>query len=159
MSTGTPATRPPKVPPAWIVHTAWRAHRALYRLSGGRFLWTTSNKRGWGALRLTTIGRTSGLERSVIVGYVDDGADLVVVAMNGWDEGHPSWWLNLQAHPDAVVRQAGGQPRPVRARSTTGEERARLWALWVAVDPRLDAFAELRTTETPVVVLADLTAG
>ncbi len=33
-----------------------------------RFLWTTSIKRGWGALRLTTIGRKSGQERSVIIG-------------------------------------------------------------------------------------------
>jgi hypothetical protein len=56
-----------------VVHTAWRAHRALYRLSGGRFLWTTSNKRGWGALRLTTIGRKSGQARSVIIGYLEDG--------------------------------------------------------------------------------------
>ena len=102
MSTATP--RPPKVPPPWFVHTAWRAHRALYRLSGGRFLWTTSNKRGWGALRLTAIGRKSGQERSVIIGYVEDGPNLDAIAMNGWDEGHPSWWLNLQAHPDAVVR-------------------------------------------------------
>jgi hypothetical protein len=60
---GTEATRPPKVPPPWFVH-AWRVHPALYRLSGGRFLWTTSNKRGWGALRLTTVGRKSGQERS-----------------------------------------------------------------------------------------------
>src|SRR5664279_4476559 len=95
MSTAAP--RPPKVPPPWFVHTAWRAHRALYRLSGGRFLWTTSNKRGWGALRLTTIGRTSGQERSVIIGYLEDGPNLVSIAMNGWDEGHPSWWLNLEA--------------------------------------------------------------
>jgi hypothetical protein len=63
------ATRPPNLPPPWFVHTAWRVHRALYRLSGGRFLWTTSNKRGWGALRLTTIGRKSGQARSVIIGY------------------------------------------------------------------------------------------
>src|SRR5205085_4628087 len=54
MSTAAP--RPPKHPPPWFVHWAWRAHHALYRLSGGRFLWTTSNKRGWGALRLTTLG-------------------------------------------------------------------------------------------------------
>ena len=45
----TETTRPPKVTPPWVVHVAWRVHRALYRLSGGRFLWTTSNKRGWGA--------------------------------------------------------------------------------------------------------------
>ena len=117
---GTEATRPPKVPPLWFVHVAWRVHRALYRLSGGRFLWTTSNKRGWGALRLTTVGRKSGQERSVIIGYLEDGPNLAVLAMNGWDEGHPSWWLNLKAHPDAVVRLAGQHARPVRARPVGG---------------------------------------
>src|SRR5829696_5395203 len=112
----TAASRPPKVPPPWFVHTAWRVHRALYRLSGGRFLWTTSNKRGWGALHLTTMGRKSGRARGVIIGYLEDGPNLVSVAMNGWDEGHPSWWLNLQVHPDAVVRLPGQHPRAVRAR-------------------------------------------
>ena len=116
----TAATRPPKHPPPWFVHVAWRVHRALYRLSGGRFLWTTSNKRGWGALRLTTVGRKSGQERSVIIGYLEDGPNLVALAMNGWDEGHPPWWLNLEAHPDAVVRLADQRPRPVRARRSRG---------------------------------------
>jgi F420H(2)-dependent quinone reductase len=147
------AARPPKRPPRWFVHTAWRAHGALYRLSGGRFLWTTSNKRGWGTLRLTTIGRKSGQPRSVIIGYLHDGPNLVALAMNGWDEGHPAWWRNLEAHPDAVVRLARQQPRPVRARACVGEERARLWRRWVVVDPRLEAFAGRRSTETPVVVL------
>ncbi len=151
MTGATP--RPPRVPPPWFVHTAWRAHRALYRLSGGRFLWSPSNKRGWGALRLTTVGRTSGQERSVIIGYLEDGADLVGLAMNGWDEGHPSWWLNLQAHPDAVVRLSGQAPRPVRARQATGEERDRLWQRWAAINADLDAYAGGRSTETPVVVL------
>jgi deazaflavin-dependent oxidoreductase (nitroreductase family) len=147
------ATRPPKHPPPWFVHTAWRVHRALYRLSGGRFLWTTSNKRGWGSLRLTTVGRKSGQERSVIIGYLEDGPNLVALAMNGWDEGRPAWWLNLEAHPDAVIRLADKQPRPVRARLSVGEERARLWQRWVAVDPRIDAFAGRRSTKTPVIVL------
>ena len=146
-------TGAPKVPPPWFVHTAWRVHRALHRLSGGRFLWTTSNKRGWGALHLTTIGRRSGNERSVIIGYLEDGPVLVALAMNGWDEGHPSWWLNLEVHPDAVVRLARQQPRPVRARLAVGEERDRLWQRWLAVDPRLDAYARRRSTETPVIVL------
>jgi deazaflavin-dependent oxidoreductase (nitroreductase family) len=135
------------------VHVAWRVHRGLYRLSGGRFLWTTSNKRGWGALRLTTTGRTSGRQRSVIIGHLEDGPNLVSLAMNGWDEGHPAWWLNLQAQPEAVVRLAHQQPQPVRARLAVGDERDRLWGRWVAVDPKLDALAGRRTTETPVVVL------
>ena len=146
-------TRAPKHPPKWFVHTAWRVHRALYRLSGGRFLWTTSNKRGWGALRLTTIGRKSGQERSVIVGYLEDGPNLVTLAMNGFDEGEPSWWLNLKAHPNAVVRLAGQHPRPVGARSSVGEERDRLWQRWVSVDPSIEVHAGRRSTETPVIVL------
>ena len=145
--------RPPRVPPRWFVHLAWRAHRALYRLSGGRFLWTPLNKRGWGALRLTTVGRKTGQERNVIVGYLEDDANLVLLAMNGWQEGHPAWWLNLQAHPDAVVRLAGEQARSVHARRVTGQERERLWQRWAAVGPQLDNYAGGRSTETPVVVL------
>ena len=144
---------PPRVPPPWFVHTAWRVHRALHRISGGRFLWPTSNRRGWGALHLTTIGRKSGQERSVIVGYLEDGPNLVALAMNGWDEGHPAWWLNLRAHPDAIVRLAGQHQVPVRARRSAGEERDRLWLRWVATDPNLEAYAARRSTETPVVVL------
>jgi F420H(2)-dependent quinone reductase len=116
-------------------------------------VWTTANKRGWGALRLTTVGRKSGRERNVIVGYIEDGPNLVVLAMNGWDEGHPSWWLNLEAHPDAVVRLAGQEPRRVRALPAEAEERDRLWQRWVEVEPNLDGYAGRRSTETPVIVL------
>lgn len=147
------ATSPPRLPPAWFIHAAWRVHRALYKLSRGRFLWTTSNKRGWGALRLTTLGRKSGRERDVIVGYLEDGPNLVLLAMNGWDEGHPAWWLNLRARPDAVVRLADQETRPVRAVEAAGAERDRLWQRWAAVNPQLDGYARGRSTNTPVIVL------
>ncbi len=149
----TQQARPPRLPPPWFIHTAWRAHRLLHRVTGGRALWLPSNKRGWGALRLTTVGRTSGLDRTVIIGYLVDGPNLVSLAMNGWDEGHPSWWLNLEAHPDAVVRQARQEPQAVRARAAEGEERERLWQRWSEVDKGLDQYAARRTCETPVVVL------
>lgn len=140
--------RQPKTPPPWFVHTAWRVHRALYRLSGGRLLWTTSNRRGWGALCLTTVGRKSGRERSVIIGYIEDGHDLVALAMNGWDEGHPAWWFNLETAPDAVLRLAGERPGQVHARAAAGEERDRLWQRWVTVDPNLDTYADRRSTKS-----------
>lgn len=154
----TEVSPPPNLPPAWFKHAFWRVHRVLSRISGGRFLWTTASKRGWGALRLTTIGRRSGKERRVIVGYLEDGPHLVVLAMNGWDEGDPSWWLNLEAHPDAVVRVAGERPRPVRAVRVTGPERDRLWQRWIAIEPELDGYAAERSTETPVVVLEPIAA-
>lgn len=146
-------TRSLRTPPPWFMHTAWRLHRALHRLSGGRFLWTPANKRGWGALHLAAIGRKTGEDRGVIVGYLEDGDDLVVVAMNGWGEGHPSWWLNLQADPQAVVRTVREDLRPVRARVATGQERERLWQRWLAIDPTLDTLAGRRSPDTPVIVL------
>jgi F420H(2)-dependent quinone reductase len=146
-------TDAPKLPPAWFKHGFWRVHRLLHRLSGGRFLWTPASKRRWGALGLTTTGRRSGKDRTVIIGYIEDGSNLVTLAMNGWDDGTPAWWLNLEANPDASVRLAHQHPYPVRARAAAGPERDRLWERWSEIDAGLDALARSRTTSTPVVVL------
>ena len=148
----TPQTKKPRIPPRWFIRAAWVVHRALYRLSGGRFL-STPTERGWGTLHLTTIGRRSGEERAVLLGYVEDGPNLVVVAMNGWGEGQPAWWLNLRARPDATIRLAHQSPRPVRAHVAVGAEHDRLWQLWKRVEPDLDGYAAQRSTPTPVVVL------
>ena len=149
--------RGPRLPPTWFVHLAWRAHRGLYRVSRGRVgLWRPKRKR-WGTLRLTATGRRSGQPRSVMLGYFEDGPNLVTLAMNGWADGEPSWWLNLQEQPVATVQVAGGGGA-VRARAAQGEERARLWARWREIDTQLDAYAALRSTETAVVVLEHLPA-
>ena len=141
------------MPPRWVVRIAWKAHRAFFRLSGGRYgLWTPRGKR-WGALRLTTKGRRSGKERSVILGYFEDGSDLVTMAMNGWSADEPAWWLNLQAHPHATVQLADGTRR-VLAHAATGQERTRLWERWRSIDKNLDAYASRRPRETAVVVFA-----
>lgn len=145
-------TREPKLPPAWFKHAFWHVHRALCRFSGGRFLWTPASRRGWGAMRLTTIGRRSGKARSVIVGYLEDGPNVFALAMNGWDEGHPAWWLNLEAHPDAVVRLARQEPRRVHAHRAMDDERERLWQRWLDLEPETTAYAERRAVDTPIVV-------
>ena len=63
--------------------------------------------------------------------------------MNGWIEGHPAWWLNLQAQPEAVVRLDGEEPRPVRARAGAGGARPAVERL-DRVNPKLDAYAATR---------------
>jgi deazaflavin-dependent oxidoreductase (nitroreductase family) len=142
----------PRIPPRWLVRLAWSVHRSVYRISRGRIgLWRPRAK-GWGTLRLTTTGRRSGRQRGVILGYFEDGPNLVSLAMNGWGAAEPAWWLNLQAHPEATVDLVDGHRR-VRGRAATGDERSRLWARWREIDANLDSFAALRPTETAVVVL------
>jgi deazaflavin-dependent oxidoreductase (nitroreductase family) len=103
-------------------------------------------------MRLTTVGRRSGKERSVILGYYDDGPNLVTLAMNGWAEAEPAWWLNLQAHPDAKVELPGGS-RAIRGRAAQGDEHERLWARWREMGDDLDGYAIRRLSGTAVVVL------
>lgn len=127
----------------------------LYRATGGRIGLARPKPGKYGMLRLHTVGRNSGKDRAVIVAYYEDGPNLVLMAMNGWGDPPPAWWLNLLAHPDATVNMVDGS-RAVRAREAQGSERDRLWAGWRAYskDPDdLDALARLRSRPTPVVVL------
>jgi deazaflavin-dependent oxidoreductase (nitroreductase family) len=88
----------------------------------------------------------------VILGYLEDGPNLVTLAMNGWADDEPAWWLNLQAHPAARIDLPDGSCM-VTARAAEGEERSRLWARWREVDKNLDAYAARRSSETAVVIL------
>ena len=141
-----------RLPPRWFIRTAWATHRRLYRFSGGRFGLRRAKGDRWGMMHLTTIGRRSGQERGVILGYFDDGPNLVTMAMNGWGEAEPAWWLNLQAHPEVSVATADGR-RTVRGRAADGEERTRLWDRWREIDTNLDEYAARRPGETAVVIL------
>jgi F420H(2)-dependent quinone reductase len=148
----------PRLPPRWFVRLAWVVHRAIYRFTGGRRgLWRPRPGR-WGTLRLTTVGRKSGKERIAILGYYDDGPNLVTLAMNGWAQPEPAWWLNLQDHPDAMVELKGGS-LAVRGRAAQGEERARLWARWQEMGDDVDGYATRRSSETAVVVLEPRSIG
>lgn len=103
-------------------------------------------------MRLTTIGRRSGQPRSVFVGYYEDGSNLVTMAMNGWGDAEPAWWLNVQAHPAATVELAPGGSRRVTGRAAYAEERERLWERWRQIDKGLDSYAARRSMETAVVI-------
>jgi F420H(2)-dependent quinone reductase len=142
-----------RLPPRWFVVTAWHVHRRIVRASGGaRGLWPPRPGK-WGALRLATRGRRSGKPRNVILGYYEDGDNLISLAMNGWGAPEPAWWLNLQARPEAVVELAGGIRRDVLGRAAVGGERERLWQRWRELNENLDGYAARRPQETAVVVL------
>ncbi len=146
--------KPSPAVPRWLVRTIWAVHRAAYTVTGGRFGLRTPAETRWGMLRLKTIGRRTGKQRIAILGYIEDGANLVIPAMNGWADPEPAWWLNLQANPAAHVERPDGR-RQVTARAAVGEERERLWARLVGLGSAAytDANAALRSRETAIVIL------
>lgn len=155
MSATTSTNRSTFLPPRWFMRSFWAIQRAVYSVTGGRLGLRRATDDRWGMMRLRTIGRRSGSERSAILGYFEDGTDLVTMATNGWADADPAWWLNLQAHPDVMVDLPGGS-RAVRARAADGEERRRLWARWTEYDKGfdLDALAARRSRPTAVVILS-----
>jgi deazaflavin-dependent oxidoreductase (nitroreductase family) len=143
--------RQPFLPPRWFIRLAWAVHRALFRVTGGRFGLRPPSEKTYGMLRLHTIGRRSGERRTAILGYFEDGPNLFTLAMNGWGAPEPAWWLNLQAHPDATIDLPHGT-REITARAATGEERTRLWSEMARLEPNLDAYSTRRPGGTAVVV-------
>jgi deazaflavin-dependent oxidoreductase (nitroreductase family) len=144
--------RAPRLPPRWFIRFFWVMHRAIHSVSGGRVGLRGANADRWGMLRITTVGRRTGKERTAILGYFEDGPNLITLAMNGWADPEPAWWLNLLANPHATVGLVSGSLSVV-ARAAVGEERARLWARWDEIDKGTDAYAARRSRETAVVIL------
>jgi len=149
----SPTNPAARIPPRWFIRTAWVIHRAIYRVTGGKRGLTRPRPGKYGMLRLRTVGRRSGVERAVILGYYLEGDAFVTIAMNGWAEAHPAWLYNLRANPHVVVDLVDG-PRSVVAREAQGEERQRLWDGFDDYEPgaTLDDYSALRSTLTPVVV-------
>ncbi len=108
-------TKAPSLPPRWFIRLFWTLQRGLYSVTRGRLGLVAAKADSQGMMRLRTVGRVSGKERIAIVSYFEDGPDLVTMAMNGWAEPEPAWWLNLQARPDIdrrSARWAARRPRP-----------------------------------------------
>ena len=141
-----------RLPPRWFIRFFWVMHRAVYSVTAGRLGLRHAKPGSWGMLRLRTVGRRTGEERTAILGYLEDGADLITLAMNGWADPEPAWWLNLQARPEATVDLRGGS-RKVIGRAANEDERSRLWAMWVGLGDGTNEYATLRSRETAVVIL------
>ena len=105
-----------------------------------------------GTLFLHTVGRKSGQPRANALYYLADGANLLVVASNAGAVTDPAWWLNLRDQPDAEVEVAG-QRLPVRARTATTDEAARLWPRLDEANPDYVAYRATARRSIPLIIL------
>ena len=90
---------------------------------------------------LTTVGRKSGKERTVQLGYHEDGGDLLIVASNFGGTNHPAWSYNLDANPEAKIR-LGAAEKDVAATRLTDSEKAILWPKIENTIPQMKSYVK-----------------
>lgn len=139
------------MPSDLVLKTMNTVHRGLLKLSGGRAGWNVSNMP---VLELTTTGRKSGQQRSVMLtSPFQDGDSIVVVASRGGDDQSPAWFLNLRDNPDVEVALRGKPSQRMHAHIATPGERARLWPLVTADHKNYAQYQTKTEREIPLVLL------
>lgn len=110
-------------PGSWyILNVSARIDPVLLRASGGRW----SSMPGVPVLLLRQTGARTGQPRETPLVFLEDGADLVLIASRGGAPTHPQWYRNLVANPECEVIAKGRSGR-YHAREATGARRDRLW--------------------------------
>ena len=104
------------------------------------------------SLLLTTVGRKSGDKYMFPLFYGKTGDSYIVVASKGGAPEHPGWYRNILANPDVEV-QVGPAKMKARARTATGEERARLWEKSLEFWPPYADYQLKTDRQIPVLVL------
>lgn len=139
---------------------ALAVHRGLDRWLSPVGVWVMRRTRGgvarrWrvDALLLTTRGRRSGKERTVVLQFFPDGDAMILAAANDGGASHPGWYHNLVATPEARV-EVEGRTVTVRAEVLAGDEAEAGWARVLANDPSYERYARAAgAREIPVVRL------
>lgn len=142
---------------AKIIKYGARAQVRVFRLTNGRIgsKWRIGAgfRKPVPTLLLNHVGRKSGRTFTTPLLYLEDGADLVIVASQGGLPKNPQWYPNLMAQPDVTVELRGEGVRLVRARTAGPRERAELWPRLVELYADFASYATWTDREIPVVVL------
>jgi deazaflavin-dependent oxidoreductase (nitroreductase family) len=134
-------------PEKWV-----RDQVELYERTGGRE-GNTLRDTGLPVVVFTTRGARSGkLRKNPLMRVEHDGAYAMVASQGGAPE-HPTWYHNLQAHPDQVTVQDGPEPWDGVAREVTGAEKAEWWERAVAAYPAYAEYQRRTDREIPVFVV------
>ncbi|MCK7622671.1 nitroreductase/quinone reductase family protein [Streptomyces sp. RS10V-4] len=107
---------------------------------------------------LTTTGARTGARHTTPVGYLPDGARILVIASAGGSPRHPDWFRNLVAHPRVTV-ETGVFTYEAEATVLSGAERDEVFARAVEADPGWAAYQAKTRRTIPVVALAPAEAG
>lgn len=126
-----------------------KIHTAVYKATGGRL---GARLGGIDIVLVDTIGKKTGLVRTVPIACYPYNDSVVVVGSNNGQDKDPLWWLNLKAHPEVRV-YFGRECFTAIARELHGTEREKIWPAIVRINPRQKHYAAITSRILPVVHL------
>jgi len=134
-------------------------HRGLDKRLSRLGIWVFRRTKGgitrpWkvDALLLTTRGRRSGRERTVVLQFFPDGDAMIVAAANDGGASHPGWYFNLVAEPAARV-EVTGRAIAVRADELPAEEAEAWWQRILQRAPSYELYARASGRQIPIMRL------
>ncbi len=134
-----------------VIKVMSRLTTRLYRLTngriGGKFL------KGTDVVLVTTTGRRSGEPRTVPLLFMEDGADLILVASQGGMPSNPAWYYNVIEHPEVTVNRRGVETEMI-ACEVDATERTGLWPRLVAMYADFTDYQERTERTIPVIRLS-----
>ncbi len=140
-------------------------HRGLDKRLSRLGVWVMRRTRGgitrpWkvDALLLTTCGRRSGRDRTVVLQYFPDGEAMILAAANDGGAAHPGWYFNLVAEPAARV-EVMGRSIDVRAEELATDEVDAWWERILRRDRNYERYARATSRTIPLIRLVPVPAG
>lgn len=140
-------------------------HRLLDKWLNPIGVWLMRRTKGglarpWKAdvLLLTTRGRRTGRERTVVLQYFSDGDTTVVTAANDGGDAYPGWYHNLTSHPEARI-EVDGTVTAVRAEELPDDEATRWWSRIVDRDPGYARYRRATSRPFPILRLMPTSAA
>jgi deazaflavin-dependent oxidoreductase (nitroreductase family) len=124
-------------------------HVWLYRLSGGKLAGRIGDLE---FLLLTTIGRRTGKNRTIPLGWIDHEEGFLIVASNSGGPSNPGWFHNLKGNPEVTV-EVMDRVLGATAEVLSGEARTQAWRQVLAAAPLYARYERRTTREIPLILL------
>jgi deazaflavin-dependent oxidoreductase (nitroreductase family) len=109
------------------------------------------------ALLLTTRGRRTGKDRTVVLQFFRDGESMVLAAANDGGAAAPGWYHNLTATPTARV-EVMDRAFPVRAEELPADAAAAFWPRLLLRSPSYERYVRATSRTIPLVRLTRVEA-
>lgn len=134
----------------WLMPKLTPYHVWMYRKLKGRFV--NKATAGMPVVLVTAVGRHSGQPRTVVLGHMMDGEDVIVAGTNGGKTKLPGWIYNLRAN-SAVKVELGAKSFSAQAEFLEGPEWQNHWDRLVTIYPAYEQAQRFAGRKIPLVRL------